>query len=119
MKKYKPVLAWVLAILLALTFISAGYPKVIPADSMITRFENWGYTAGFASFIGVVELMGGILVLIPRLSFYATILLAMDMIGAIYTHLSTGIGGPEFAIIALLLAVILAILRFGKRLRLV
>ncbi|MEQ9263963.1 MAG: DoxX family protein [Balneolaceae bacterium] len=110
MEKSVKVLKWALVIILALLFISSGYPKIIPGESMIERFSNWGYSKGFAQMIGLIELLGGVLLLLPRVSFYASLVLSFIMLGAVYTHISTGIGSPWFAIITALLLMLTAYL---------
>ncbi|NKB33490.1 MAG: DoxX family membrane protein [Pseudomonadales bacterium] len=95
---------WAIAILLGLSFIAAGWPKIMPSESMIRRFENWGYSAEFTTLIGILELTAGILVLLPKLAAYGSGMIFILMIGAIYTHLATGIGSILFAVIYLLMA---------------
>lgn len=102
---------WILAVLLGSSFLLAGWPKVVPNDNMVARFENWGYSVEFAMIIGVLEMLSGLLVLIPRLSVYGAILIGVLMTGAIYTHVSTGIGSPLFAFIYLAMSLGLGICR--------
>lgn len=78
---------------------------------MISRFEAWGYSGEFAIFIGIVELTVGLTVLWPKTVFYGALLLAVEMIGAAWTHIYTGIGSPFFAFIYLAMAMILLVLR--------
>jgi len=42
--------------------------------------------------IGAVEVLGGILLLIPRLAIYAVAMLVIVMLGAAYTHIVNGEG---------------------------
>lgn len=109
---WKTATAWVIAVLLAASFLTAGYIKIPASDSMVRRFEAWGYSTEFVWVIGSLELLAGLLVLIPRISFYGASLIVILMIGATYTHLSTGIGSPIFALIYLMMGVTLAFLRF-------
>ncbi len=115
--KVRNIVAWVLGILVGLYMIAGGYPKLFPNDGMIRRFENWGYSATFATIIGVLEMLSGLLLIIPKTAFYGGIALGILMLGAVYTHLNTGIGSPLFAVIFLILAGLLAYLRFEKRYR--
>lgn len=108
----KNIGAWVLSVLLAFSFLASGFPKLSPAESMVTRFENWGYSGGFATLIGILEMSGSLLVLIPGLATFGAAIICTVMIGATYTHLSTGIGSPMTAMIFLVLAGILGWLRF-------
>ena len=99
------VVAWVLSVLLGLSFVFAGWPKIEPGPGMIRRFENWGYSAEFAVVIGIAELLAGIAILVRPVSFYAALAIVVLMIGAIYTHVSSGIGSSLFAVVYLLMAV--------------
>ena len=96
---------WVTAILLSLIFVGSAMPKLMGSVGMAPRFEAWGYPAAFSVVIGVIELVGGLAVLIPRVAFLGGVLLALEMGGAVFTHLRTGIGSPSFAFVALALAV--------------
>ena len=86
----------------------------MPNDNMVARFENWGYSSDFAVFIGMLEMLGGLLVIIPRLSAYGSVLIGTIMIGAVYTHINTGIGSAMFAAIYLLMAIGLGFLRYDQ-----
>lgn len=105
------VVAWVLAILLAISFLGAGFPKVTQAPGVVASFEHFGYTPWFARIIGVLEMAGGLLVLVPTLSFWGALLLVGVMFGAVYTHLTTGVGSPVMAATLLVMAFALASLR--------
>lgn len=97
--------AWALGLILALFFIINGWPKIASGGKgWNAQFESWGYTTDFVLVIGILEILGGVMVLIPRVAFYGAILLTVIMAGAVYTHLSTGIGSPALAIILLVLA---------------
>ncbi len=108
---YKNVIGWIISALLALSFLFAGYHKIPPGTGMVKRFEAWGYSADFALLIGVLELISGMLVLVPKLAAYGGFFIVVLMAGATYTHMSTGIGSPMFAIIYLVLALVLIYLR--------
>lgn len=111
-KKILVVVLWTLCILMAVLFIPSGFPKIVPEEAMLNRFARWGYPGWFATVIGIVELLGGILILIPRTTLYAAGALMVVMLGAVYTHISSGIGGPSFALIAFLVLGITAFLRW-------
>lgn len=105
------VAAWALAILLALNFAGYGLTKLSPNQAMVERFENWGYSGPFARVIGVMEITGALLVLFPSFAAYGAGILAVVMIGAVYTHLSTGIGDPSTAATLMVITGILIALR--------
>jgi uncharacterized membrane protein YphA (DoxX/SURF4 family) len=109
--RVRVVAAWAVAMLLALFFIQTGPGKLNPSPALVERFEGWGYSGGFARVVGIVETIGALIVLVPSLAAYGALLIATVMLGAIYTHLSTGIGGPETAAQMLVLAGALIALR--------
>ncbi len=109
--RVRVVAAWAVAILLAIYFVQAGAGKLNPSPALVERFESWGYSGGFARIVGMLEITGAVLGLVPSLAAYGALLISTVMIGAIYTHLSTGIGGPATAAQMLVLAGALIALR--------
>ena len=101
----------VLSGLLALLYVAAGIPKVIGAESAVTGFQSMGYPAWFRLLIGVIEIGGGVALLIPRLAFYAAGSLGVVMIGAAYTLVMHREPGVAIPIVCLLLLSIVAYLR--------
>jgi len=110
----KIYISWILSLLLAASFVFAGYTKIPPGPNMIKRFENWGYNADFALLIGVLEILGAILILIPRMTILGACIIIVLMMGAVYTHLATGIGSPLFAFIYLAMAIVVFALNLKK-----
>ncbi len=90
--RVRGVFAWVLVILLGLMFLVAGLGKLIGGEAAVEAFAAWGYAAWFATVIGVLEMAGGLGLLIPRTARYAILGLSGIMLGAMYTHLSNGEG---------------------------
>ena len=105
------VVAWILALLLAVSFVPSSWPKLVPGESMVQRFQAWGYPVWFPSVVGAMEGLGGLLVLLPATVLYGAALLVAVMLGATATHFLTGIGSPAFALLYLVLAAALAYLR--------
>jgi putative oxidoreductase len=91
-QRIKNGFAWVLSVLLTLAFMIAALPKLIGAQVWIGKFIKWGYPNWFPLAIGSLELLGGILLLIPRLAIYGASVLGVIMVGATYTHLANGEG---------------------------
>lgn len=79
------VLLWLVTVLASLTFAKAGYGKFADAAGWQYWFERWGFAPWFVPVIGVVELGGAILLLVPRLAPYAAAVLIAVMLGAFYT----------------------------------
>ncbi len=88
MSKGKNIAGWVLAVVLGAVFIMAGAGKF--SGGAAEMFAGWGYPAWFAVFIGVSEVLGGIGLLIPRITRFAIMGLSLIMLGAAYTHATNG-----------------------------
>lgn len=89
LKKARVVFSWVLQVVVGLAFLPIGFGKF--ANPMWVRsFERWGYPDSFRILIGVVEVAAGLMLLVPRLTSYAALLLAAVMVGAIGTHAMAG-----------------------------
>jgi len=113
----KTVLAWGLALVMAYGYLLSALPLLTTNSVWIGRFESWGYGESFMIFIGVLELLGGLLLLIPRTVLYGVVILLPIMIGATYTHLSTDIGSPFHALRAIVVLLILVCLRWPDYLK--
>lgn len=83
--------AWTAGIVLAIIFLVTGGMKLMNMAMMREMFTQvWGYPLWFMFFIGIVEVTGAILVLIPKVATYGGALLTINMIGAIGTHIMVG-----------------------------
>jgi putative oxidoreductase len=82
------VLVWGCAFVLALVFVFAGVSKLEGASAIrcTARFAGWGYPAGMAAVVGVLEILGGLGVLVPKVRRPAAWLLIALMLGAAGTH---------------------------------
>jgi uncharacterized membrane protein YphA (DoxX/SURF4 family) len=90
--KAKNVCAWVGSILLALAFLLAGVPKLLAIAAWIDKFSRWGYPRWSLPLIGLLEVGGAILLLVPRFAIYGVGILIAVMLGAAYTHVANGEG---------------------------
>jgi putative oxidoreductase len=79
---------WILSGLVCLAFIGAGGAKFAGVPAMVEVFERVGIGQWFRYFTGALEVAAGIGLLIPRYAFYAAVLLAIVMVGAIAAHLT-------------------------------
>lgn len=87
MKRWELIVAWTLQVLLAAFFLFVGGVKLGHSPAWIRLFRHWGYPDGFYMVIGVAEVGGAILLLIPRLLRYGAALLGVVLIGAMLTNL--------------------------------
>jgi putative oxidoreductase len=91
----------ILSGLVALAFLAAGGAKLAGVAAMVELFDKVGLGQWFRYFTGLLEVAGAIGLLILRYAFYAAIVLAIVMVGAVITHL-TVIGGSPLPAVALL-----------------
>ncbi len=87
---WKPVGLWLLTILLAAFFLMAGGAKLAGSPSQIAHFVRWGYPGWFLYVVGIVESVGAIGLVVPRLAGFAVLILGITMVGASLTHLIHG-----------------------------
>lgn len=99
----KPVklTVWTLQILVGLMFIAAGAMKWAGAQFAVDIFEHIGIGQWFRYVTGTVELVSGVLLLLPVTAPFAGIILAITMVCAIFTHLAVIGGSPVPAIVLL------------------
>ena len=90
--RVKTVVSWVVQILLAAFYVLAASGKLMSRPQWIELFRHWGFPDKFYLVVGIVELLGAIGLLIPRLAGYAASGLIVLMIGAALTHLINGEG---------------------------
>ena len=112
-EKAKTIALWVIQILIALIFLAAGLPKLMSNPGIVERFRHWGFPDKFYLFIGVVEVLGGFGLLVPKLTGYAALLLFGNMIGVVITHATHN----EFERLPfpVLLLILLGIVAYAKR----
>lgn len=90
--------AWTRQVLGAAAFLAAGTAKLAGTPMMVETFDHIGIGQWFRIVTGLVEIAGGVLLLVPRLSPIGGLLLAATMACAIATHLLIIGGNPAPAI---------------------
>lgn len=75
-----------ISILLALIFLASGTAKLASLEFELAAFARWGYPLWFMYFTGVIEVVGGVALLVRRVSALASAGLGAMMIGAVATH---------------------------------
>ena len=100
------VAEWGLRLFLALVFVYAGIQKFpsAPGAMWVKVFENIGLGQWFRYFTGVVEVLGGGLLLVPAATIVAVPLLVCTMVGAIIVHVLVVGTGPQTVAVSVLLA---------------
>jgi putative oxidoreductase len=106
--KRRKVGLWILRVLLGGAFIGAGCAKLAGVQAMVDIFQKVGLGQWFRIVTGLLEVSGGILLLIPRLTSYGAALLLLVCVGALTAHLTVLGGNPAPAMILLVLNAVTA-----------
>ena len=105
---------WILQIGAAGMFLMGGFIKLSGDPRMVELFEAIGFGQWFRYVTGSLEVLGAVLLLIPRTSGLGALMLAGVMAAAVVTHLFVVGGSPLPAIILLLVTGVIA---WGRRQR--
>ena len=105
---------WILQIGAAGMFLMVGFFKLTGDPQMVGLFDAIGLGQWFRYVTGSLEVLGAVLLLIPRLSGLGALLLMGVMLGAVPTHLFVVGGSPLQAIILLIVTGVVA---WGRRKR--
>jgi putative oxidoreductase len=114
MNKGKNIGLWVVQVLLAAAFVSAGGSKLAGAPAMVQMFDQIGAGQWFRYVTGTIEVGSGILLLIPGMAGIGAVLLICTMVGAILTHLTVLHSPPTGPVVLLVLAAIVLWGRWGQ-----
>lgn len=106
----------ILTLFTALVFMGSGATKLLGVGGHADNCVRWGYPPWFVPVVGSVEVLGAIVLLIPRFSSLAALGLAVTMVGAITTRLRGG--EIAQAIFPCVLLIILSIIAHSKWARL-
>ncbi|WP_281407378.1 DoxX family protein [Methylobacterium sp. P1-11] len=103
---------WVLRIILGTAFVLAALMKLGGRQAMIDEFDVVGLGQWFRYFTGILELIGGIAVLVPAFSALAAILLLVVDLGAFVAQVTVlHIDWIHTVVIAALLAALIHLQR--------
>ena len=105
------ITCWALQGLAAFAFLAAGGSKLAAAPAMVEMFAKLGAGQWFRYLTGGLEVIGAVVLLVPRATFYGAMLLAAVMIGAVVTHLAFLGGSPLPALVLLAIVGTVAWLR--------
>jgi putative oxidoreductase len=96
-------LVWAFQILAAAQFFLTGLDKLGDAPPMVQLFAAVGYGQWLRYFTGTVEIVGAVLLLMPRVAYIGGALLVMTMIGALIAHFTVLSFSPVKAIVLLVM----------------
>lgn len=84
---------WIPTALFSLAFTASAVQDLVHADAIMAGLAHLGYPAYLASFLGVLKLAGVAAILAPgtpRLKEWAYAGITFELLGASYSHLSSG-----------------------------
>jgi putative oxidoreductase len=86
----KAVALWVITLLVVAGFLRAGIAKFSDTSGWARAFVHWGFPVWFRVLVGVMEVAGAVLLLIPRTAIHGAALIIVVMLGGVGTHLVHG-----------------------------
>ncbi|MBM7048391.1 DoxX family protein [Rhizobium lusitanum] len=95
------IISWTLRILAAAAFLAAGGAKLAGVPMVVAIFDQIGAGQWFRILTGIVEVSGGIALLISATAAFGALLLSATMVCAILTHIFIIGGSPVPAIVLL------------------
>jgi len=85
---------WIVTGLMAALLVLSAVPDVLMVDGAVEMFTHLGYPKYLLPFIGVAKLLGVLVVVVPglprSLKEWAYAGLVIDLVGALYSHISVG-----------------------------
>ena len=103
---------WALQVLVALAFVAAGSGKLLGSADMLALFDAIGVGQWFRYVTGTLEVLGALLLIVPRQAVFGALLLLCVMAGAILTHLTVLHTAPTASLALFALAAAIA---WGRR----
>ena len=103
-------------IVFGLLFLLAGKSRLWDAELFQPEFERWGYALWFIYVVGFVEFTGGLALIIPRTSRWASFALLVIMVGAFGTHVLAG-EWSRLISVAIFSSALISILMLDRKIR--
>ena len=103
--KTQSTVMWGLTVLLAALFVFAGAGKLIGMKDVVEGFERLGYPTWFRLLIGIIEVICGVGLVVPKFAIDAASFLIVIMLGALITTIVAG----ESVIVPLVVLILVGI----------
>jgi uncharacterized membrane protein YphA (DoxX/SURF4 family) len=107
-KRSTVIALWVLRVVLAVAFVSAGAQKLAGTHYMVTMFDKIDAGQWLRYVVGLLEVAGAIALLVPALCGLSAVCLTLLMVGATITNvvISYNVAVPVvFGVIAVIVAI--------------
>jgi uncharacterized membrane protein YphA (DoxX/SURF4 family) len=82
--------AWLAGLYLGWMYVQMGWIKFDPAGFWTVAFERWDYPSWLRILVGVIEVTGGVMLVVPWLASYGAPALVVVMLGAWATRAHGG-----------------------------
>ena len=105
---------WALRVFLGLVFVAAGVDKFL-GPMWVRVFNDIGFGQWFRYVTGIVEVLGGCLLLVPRATVVAVPALVCTMAGALLVHLAVVGIGPATVAVSVLIAALMVLWFLHRR----
>lgn len=76
--------------LVTFVYLASGGTKLFAPEVFAAKFQAWGYPLWFMTVVGLVEVLGGLLLLAAATRLWGALILVVVMIGAAGTHMLAG-----------------------------
>jgi putative oxidoreductase len=103
---------WTLQALVAFALVAAGSGKLVGSRDMIALFDAVGAGQWFRYVTGSLEVVGGLLLIVPGKTAFGALLLACVMAGAVVAHLTVLHTAPTAPFVLFALTALIA---WGRR----
>lgn len=103
---------WAAQVVAAVLFVVAAAAKLSRAPHVMELFDTMGVGVWFPITIAVLELVGAIALLVPRLAGLAALAFTALALGATVTHLALA---PDGVVLPLVLTVLSGLIAWGRR----
>lgn len=100
MSKYLTLknLGWLFTAVVAVMLGMGGFSKIVGTEEMVGNFEYMKLSS-YLLIVGVLEVLGVVLLVLPRTSLYGSVLIGSIMTAAVCMHLSLGFPGTEMPVL--------------------
>ena len=113
--KWRTIAIWALRVVLGLTFLAVGTAKLTGTGQTVEYFAAIGWGQWFRYLTGLLDIVGAVLLFVPRWTCYGAILLACSV--GLGTLISLTVlrgnptwGAPEMVLVPLVLTLLAAVL---------
>ena len=110
---FRKVALWSLTVLLAGLFIFVGILKLTAAAPMVAQFTKFGLPSWSRPLVGVAEIVGAGLLIVPRTVTVGAAVLGVLMAGCAILHFTSGEASKSLP--AIILIALLAIASYVRR----